>query len=187
MRIQTSTPAIPDRAKAEEVLLDILAVRGGRFAGKTLLYKTFYLAHLYFWEENDGVLTQYPVVHMPEGPGIDQGDDLIAGLIGTGRLKREVASDGPYREEVFELLQARPVDPSNPVQHAIRLALDFIGTRNARELCDEIHKRSTAWKRGHSGDELPIYLDVFTDEELGAVRKARQETEALFRAAFGEE
>lgn len=179
-------PAIPDRAAAEEVVLDILAVRGGRFASKTLLYKAFYLAHLYYWEENDGVLTKYPVVHMPEGPGIEHGDDLISGLISSGRLKKEVHAVGPYREEVFELLQPRPVDPSNPVQTAIRKALDFIGTKTARQVCDEIHERSRAWKQGGSGEDLPIYLDVFTDEEMDAVRSAQEETAALFRSTFGE-
>ena len=187
MRVTFEQPAIPDRAAAEEVLLDIIAVRGGRFESKTLLYKAFYLAHLYYWEAQEGVLTKYPVVHMPEGPGLERGDDLISGLILSGRITKDVDEYGPFRTECFTLVDARPVDPRNPRQAAIRKALDFIGTKTARQVCDEIHERSKSWKRGHSGDELPIYLDVFTDEELATVWASGKEVDALFSEAFGDE
>lgn len=185
MRVQFEVPAIPDRATAEEVILDIVAVRGGRFESKTLLYKAFYLAHLYYWEEHDGVLTHYPIVKMPNGPGLDDGDQLLAGLVSSGRLTREVEPFGPFHREVFTLVEPRPVDPGSARQEAIRKALAFIGTKSAKQVCDEVHEFSKSWQNGASGAELPIYMDLLTDADMGKLKEASSEVSDLFNRAFG--
>jgi hypothetical protein len=184
--IEVHLPANPDTSEAEEVILDIIALKGGEFAGKTLLYKAFYLAHLYYWEKQEGVLTRYPVVSMPEGPGIDDGDELIVGLLRAGRITRYVEPYGPYQREVFKLVAQRPVDPTSKRQDAVRDALAFIGNKTARQVCDEIHEFSTSWKASNLGDQLPIYLDLLTSEQRAAVRGAAKEVDDLFRETFGE-
>ena len=184
--VQIQTPAIPDTASAEEIILDIIAVKGGRFESKTLLYKAFYLAHLYYWVKHEGVLSHYPIVRMPNGPGIEQGDELIEGLVRSGRITRSVEPYGPYRTEVFTLVESRPIDPKSGRQDAVRDALAFIGTKTAKQVCDEIHEFSRSWRRGASGDELAIYLDLLTDDELVAVQTAAKEAGELLRQALGE-
>lgn len=182
--IQVQIPDIPDRAAAEELLLDIIAIKGGRFESKTLLYKAFYLAHLYYWEDNDGVLTHYPIVRMPNGPGLDRGDELLAGLVKAERLTRDIEPFGPYRTEVFTLVEPRAIDPSSPRQEAIRKALAFIGNKTATQVCDEIHEFSKSWKRGASGDELSIYLDLLTDVDLQRLDEASDEVGKLLKQAL---
>ncbi len=175
----------PAAEAAEEVLLDILAIKGGRHESKTLLYKAFYLAHLFYWGEHDGVLTKYPIVKMPQGPGIDAGDALIQGLIDRDLVHREIERKGPYRCEVFTLRVKREIDPENPRQQAVRAAVDFLGDKTAAEVSSWIHEFSRSWRDAPSGAELNIYLDLLTDEEFERVQRSSIEAAQLVRDAFG--
>ena len=58
---------------AKQVICAIVEAAGGKLEGQVRLYKAFYYAHLYCWENAaEGVLTDYPIVRMPNGPGIDR-------------------------------------------------------------------------------------------------------------------
>lgn len=171
---------------AQEVLLDIVALKGGRFEGKQLLYKAFYLAHLYFYARYEGVLTDYPIVRMPMGPGIDRGDDLLADLTERELLGRSFERVGPYPAEVYTLLAPRAVDMADPRQDAIRSALEFIGDKTAAQVSEEIHEYSRTWKETASGSEQSIYLDLLSDDEMEQVRASGQAAHDAVVSVFGE-
>ena len=44
---------------------------GDRIEGKTRLFKAFYFAHLFYARSAVDYLTDWPIVRMPQGPGID--------------------------------------------------------------------------------------------------------------------
>ena len=68
-----------DRAK--QVLVELIRAAGGEWTGKTRLYKAYYLAHFYYAETEPGYLTNWAVVKMPYGPGIECGDELLNELV----------------------------------------------------------------------------------------------------------
>lgn len=178
-------PRDPAADAAEEVLLDIIASKGGRYESKTLLYKAFYLAHLFYWEQHEGVLTKYPIVKMPQGPGIDDGDLLIQHLINRDLISREIERKGPYRCEVYALKAPREINPDNPQQMAVRAAVDFLDGKSASEASAWIHEFSRSWQAAGSGEQLDIYLDVLTDEEYAQVQQASVAAGRLVRDVFG--
>jgi hypothetical protein len=60
-----------DVDRAKRVLVDLIRAAGGEWRRKTRLYKAYYLAHLFYAEAETGDLTNWPVVKMPYGPGIE--------------------------------------------------------------------------------------------------------------------
>lgn len=179
-------PADPETENAKQVILDIIAAKGGRFAGKTLLFKAFYLAHLYYWLQAKGILTDYPIVKMPNGPGIDRGDDLLLQLLTEGLITQEYRQNGPYQETVYVLAKPYPVDPTDPRHKAALDAIDWIGERTAAEVCRIIHDFSRSWQRASDGEILPIYLDLLSEEEYQKMKQPDGEIDEILRIALGE-
>src|SRR5579872_6868508 len=91
------------QTKARDVILEILRNTDGEWNGKTKLFKAFYFAHLYYANERPGLLTDWPIARMPQGPGIDKGDALLAGLVRDGYLTVEHFHEGPYPENRYRL------------------------------------------------------------------------------------
>jgi hypothetical protein len=155
------------RTTAKEVILQILRDKGGQWAGKTKLFKTFYFAHLFYATDNPGILTTWPIARLPEGPGIDQSQKLFTELVQEGFLTIELFRDGPYPEYYYKLTQkgrdAQP--PSVDAQRAIHQATDFCYPKTAAELSQLTHDKSRCWKHGKDGDILDIYIDLIPDDE----------------------
>jgi hypothetical protein len=82
---------------AEQVVLGLIRAAGGEWEGKRRLYKGFYFAHLYFAEQNPGLLTDCPIARMPQGPGIHKVSELLSGLTGAGLLEMEKAGRAAAR------------------------------------------------------------------------------------------
>src|SRR5262249_21936706 len=101
------------QARAQDVILEILRVTDGEWTGKTKLFKAFYFAHLYFANENPGLLTDWPIARMPEGPGIDNSKLLFEELKQEGLITLEIVHEGPYPENRYRLTDkgkaAKPV------------------------------------------------------------------------------
>lgn len=83
----------PDRHKAKRLILEIIRqAKGG--LGKTQLFKAFWLSHLYYAQIARGYLTDWRIVRMPHGPGIDDGDDLLHELVEEGLITQRYESKG---------------------------------------------------------------------------------------------
>lgn len=170
---------------AKEVICEIIAASGGRLAGKVRLYKAFYFAHLYYWESGCGTLTDYPIVRLPQGPGIDGGDELLTELEREGRIEITEQSNGPYREQVFSISRSVELDPDDPRFRAIEEAVKWIEGKTGAELSAITHEYSRSWRQSTDGDVLDIYSDLLSDSEYQRVQQALVEAEDLVNGAFG--
>lgn len=101
-----------DRLLAKKIIVEIIRQAGGKWIGKTKLYKAFYFAHLYYFESAPDYLSDWPIVRMPNGPGIDSGDELLRELAATGVLTRDFVPEGPYRASRYHLSERQlPGEP----------------------------------------------------------------------------
>ena len=171
------------RVTPQDVILEILRVADGEWTGKTKLYKAFYFAHLYYANERPGLLTDWPIARMPEGPGIHQGDRLLNAIAEHGFLTVELSHEGPYPENRYRLTDKAGQVPRPPADasSAIKDAANFCLPRTATELSQLTHERSRSWKLGRDGDLLNIYIDTIPDDEY----QRRQDELARLEANFG--
>ncbi len=159
-----------DSDRAKQVLVELIRAAGGEWTGKTRLYKAYYLAHLYFAENEAGYLTNWPVVKMPYGPGIECGEELLNELVLSGVLAREHTALGPYTATAYRLTQ-KPLPGevlSAQALHAIEKTVSFVKEMGATELSDLTHEFSRSWNRAQDGQELNIYVDLIPDDEFDA-------------------
>jgi len=174
-----------DRRKAKAIIVEVVRQSGGEFSGQTRLYKAFLLAHLFYFKDCPGFLTEWPIVHMPHGHGIEAGPDLINELEVSGTLTTRIESDGPYPETVFA---SDPTENDSLLddddRHAIKKALAFIKGKSARELSDRIHDHSLSYKEGQSGRSLGIYIDTFPEiwinEQTDRYREMSRDVDKIF-------
>src|SRR5262245_15813426 len=97
-----------NKERAERVILEILRQAGTEGLGKTKLYKAFWLAHLYFARENPGFLSDWPIVRMPNGAGIDKGEMLLRELVENGQIALEQGQAGPLPVCICRSVDERP-------------------------------------------------------------------------------
>jgi hypothetical protein len=161
-----------ERDEAKRIVVGIIRDSGGVLYGTTRLYKIFYYAHLFHWEEQEGALTTYPIVHMPNGPGIDCGPSLIEELVVDGIVCSSTRQKGPYKEDVYTVDLARVADHLTAAEHAsIGRAITHVGNADTKKLSDDAHDASRAWSEAQSGRELNIYLDTLSDLEYAQMRE----------------
>lgn len=164
--------------EAKETILDLIAAAGGVMHGKVRLHKAFYFAHLFFWREADGVLTAHPIVRAPQGPFIDDGEQLIEELRRDGVISISTAPVGPFQETIYRLESPRSVDPETPRGRAINQAVELVLSRTAVDLSDLTHEHSVSWQTTENGREMDIYLDLLSDEQLSTMRRQIAELRA---------
>lgn len=169
---------------AIEVIKAIIKALGGEFCGKVRLYKAFYFAHLYYWQDFHRMLTDYPIVKMPQGPGIDAADTLIAEMIRQEELQVSYQNNGPYKENVYKLIKPFQTDPNDEKYQAVEKAVKFIQDKSAHELSELTHANSRSWINADDGEELNIYLDILDDEEYSRLKSNLDEAERLVMEAF---
>jgi hypothetical protein len=154
------------RTTAQQVILELIRCANGEWVGKKKLFKAFYIAHLYYAEEQPGLLTDWPIVRMPEGPGIDNSGKLFGELVQQGLLAIDVVHEGPFPDYHYKLT-AKASESSLPedARGAIKEAVDFAAPRSAEELTQITHERSRAWRETKDGDILDIYIDTIPEDE----------------------
>jgi hypothetical protein len=155
------------RTRAQDVILEILRNAGGEWTGKTKLFKAFYFAHLYYANERPGLLTDWPIARLPQGPGINDSHRLFSELVREGCLVVERIHEGPYPEYRYLLTEKGQnlERPPEDARVAIKDAADFCLPKTAAELSQLTHERSRSWIEGKDGDVLNIYIDTIPDDE----------------------
>src|SRR5437588_6601913 len=94
------------RTNARDVVLGLIRkAPKGIWKGKTKLFKAFYFAHLYYARSYPGILTDWPIARMPEGPGIHNASELFEALVQEGYLIVEGIEDGPYPEFCYRITE----------------------------------------------------------------------------------
>ena len=170
---------------AHDVVVEIVRQAGGELTGKSRLFQAFYLAHLFYADAEPGYLTDWPIVRMPNGPGIDASDVLLGALQARGLLRVDTVPIGPYWAAAYKLVEkvALPELPEAATK-AIREAVEFVKSRSAAEMTELTHEYSRSWAEARDGQELNIYVDLIPDD---AYERRRLDLEALDRrvlAAF---
>ena len=177
------------KSTAESVLLEILRQADGEWTGKTRLFKAFYFAHLFYGLQRPGLLTDWPIVRMPQGPGIDNSDELFTRLIEGGLLTSEmVHGEGPYSEYRYRLtdqgLRALPVP--DDAARAIEKSVLFCKDKSSGQLSQLTHDHSRSWIEGKDGDILDIDIDLISEEEYAKRQAELTRMEATLAGIFQE-
>ena len=175
-----------ERQRAKEIILEIIRASGGKFEGKIRLYKTFMFAHLYHFEDHNRILSNWPIVHMPQGHGIDDADSLIAELANERKLSVSYKPNGPYQEAQYETTSSNNSwFLTQEAIESIKRSAEFVRGKSATQLSDYVHENSRSWNVGDSGKELNIYIDALSDEEYsqeqGHIGRISESIEAIFR------
>jgi len=182
-------PDAKDRKLAEQVILEIARQSpGDEIIGKTRVFKAFYLAHLFYADEFPGYLTEWPIVRMPHGPGVEGFDELIAALVRSGILEAETTRVGPYPSTKYRAtkkgLQQREL--SDNAVKAVRQAVEFIEGKTGAQLSDITHEFSISWNEAKDGVELNIYKDLLDDEEHAKMKGAVADLDTELEEAWGQ-
>jgi hypothetical protein len=163
---------LSERDRAKQVICAIIDAAGGRVNGKLRLYKAFYYAHLIYFQNGPGiVLTGYPIVKMPMGPGIDNATELLGEMQDDGMILIEARTNGEYDEFVFTLKGSNPISQESPEYDAVKQAADIVKGKTAKQLSDETHTVSRSWRDAANGDELNIYVDPMSDDEFRQMKQ----------------
>jgi hypothetical protein len=155
------------RTDAKRVILELIRKADGELTGKTRLFKAFYFAHLIYFEKNPGLLTNWPIARMPQGPGIHKSEELFQQLEIDGYLTIERTHENIYPEYRYRLTPKAVEIGSLPddADQAIQRAVDFVKDKSASQLSQLTHEYSRSWIEGKSGDILDIYIDFIPDDE----------------------
>lgn len=176
---------VESKLRAKRIIIEIIRQGGGQLDGHTRLFKAFYFAHLYYFQHNPGLLSDWPIVHMPNGPGIETGRELIEELVSAGVVVKEVIYEGPYESARFRLVGNPPTCLDENEVKSIRDAVSFVKGKSATELSDLLHEHSRSWNNGRSGRPLNIYIDILEDArydaEMDRMGRLREEIASVFR------
>jgi len=156
-----------EKETAKQVILEIIRQAGGTLNYKTSLFKAFYHAHLHFAENQPGYLSTWPIVRMSRGPGIDQFDVLIGELLAEGAIETQQIECGDYEGFQFRIGKStsrRNVLPPGAID-SIAYGVQQVKGKTAKQVSDESHAVSRAWRESRDGDELNIYTDLLGPAE----------------------
>lgn len=159
-----------DNQRAKEIIAEIVrASPGGSISSKTRLYKAFYFAHLYYAKDQPDYLSDWPIVRMPYGPGIDGSDELIREMADEGTINAVSRFDGgPFPSNEYRIAESKKT-PSTLLSleaiSAIQKAVAFVQDKSSAELSTLTHERSRAWQEAADGEILDVYIDLMSDDE----------------------
>ena len=171
-----------NRTRAMQVLLEIVKQSpGDEVTGKTKVFKAFYYAHLYYAYGSANYLTDWPIVRMPRGPGIDDFKQLISPMVEQGVVEIEDTMVGPFPSVTFRAtgkpMDAPPLEPA--AVEAIRSAVELVAGKTAAELSELTHNHSRSWQTTNDGEEQNIYIDLVKEDDwVDALQKNVQAVKA---------
>ena len=171
-----------DKKRAKAIIVEIIRQAGGRFRNKTNLFKAFWRAHVAYASSHLLPLSDWPIVRMPQGPGIDRFDQLIGELMAEGVVETEEEPCGEFTRIVFHLATEGEGDLGPDEIEAIRAGVDAVSGQTAARVSDDSHDESRAWQGAKNGDEIDVFLDVMSDEEYAARERRMNELAEVFNA-----
>jgi hypothetical protein len=175
----------PNRDRAKRIILEIVR-QAGDGIGKTKLYKAFWLAHLYYVKGQKGYLSDWPIIRMPNGPGIDEGNALVQELERDGFIRRSSRTVlGPFVEDCCSATTKELADDlPEPAIQAIREAVAFVENASATSLSNLSHDMSRSWRESEDRQELNIYSDLVPDDAFIEQREVAEKLNDAFDEMF---
>lgn len=173
----------PDKERAKRIILEILRHAGE--LGKTKLFKAFWLSHLYYCKAANGYLSDWPIVRMPNGPGIDRAEMLLSEMVRGEFLSLTHLPKGPFTE-INCRLSGKPIegDLGPSAAEAIRKAVADVKTCTAEEISELSHELSRSWKNTPNGSELDIYSDLIPDDVYDERRQELMVMKKTYESLF---
>jgi hypothetical protein len=165
--------------RAKRIIWEILRQAGGELS-KAKLFKAFWLAHLYYCKMARGYLSDWPIVRLPTGPGIDRADRLLLELAEAGHVVQNHVPRGPFVEISCQTTtKVMSGELPGEAVAAIQAAVDDVKKHSAEEISEWSHEFSRSWRNTPNGSELDIYSDLIPDDvyeerkqELAEMKKA---------------
>jgi hypothetical protein len=155
-----------NRDRAKRIIVELVRQAGGVFYNKTNLFKGFWRAHLAYADQNHGYLSNWPIVRMPRGPGIDNFDHLLAEMLRDDWLATDEKEFDGKVAMVFTLGQQSPnTGLDNRQIEAVKAGVKAVKYKSADFVSDRSHEDSRVWYEAANGQTLDIYLDLVPDEE----------------------
>ena len=174
----------PNRDLAKRIILEIVS-QAGEGIGRTKLFKAFWLAHLYYANKENGYLSDWPVIRMPNGPGIDEGHTLLRELVAAGLLRCPSRPEGPFQEITCILTETElPKDLSEAAIQAVQDAVAYVVPLSATRLTELSHEMSRSWQETENGRELNIYSDLVPDELFIEQREVAEKLDQAYDEMF---
>lgn len=173
-----------NKEHAKQIIVEIVRQAGGDI-GKTKMFKSFWLAHLFYAQKAKGYLSDWPIVRMPMGPGIHRGDRLIDELLEEGKLERTYEQKGPFRE-----INCRLIDRSTNAELtaeavlAIREAVEYVKGHTAESISELSHEFSRSWNMLDDGEAMNIYTDLIPDDEYQQKKEELVELKKAYEDLF---
>jgi len=171
-----------DREKALQLMYEIIRQSKGGLQGKARLFKAFYLANLIHAHNAPVCLCDWPIVKMPNGPGIHEFPALIAELVDRGWVEQRDIQIGPYPSTEFRVVREDVATTfSETEKESIRGAVEYVRSKTASELSDETHEFSRTWQESDIGAALDVYVDLIRETEFQKREQAIEELKKIFR------
>lgn len=172
-----------DRAKA--IIVEIIRQAGGTFQKKTNLFKAFWQSHVAYAREHHKDLSNWPIVRMPNGPGIDRFEILLGELMTEGAVEIEEVDFGNNRIGLrFHALPEFSVDLEPEAVEAIKAGVQYVDGELAVSVSEKSHVESRAWNAARDGHELDVTLDAIPEDEYQAMKKKFQSRRETFKNAI---
>ena len=123
---------------------------------------------------------------MPNGPGIDQGQELLDSLEKAGLVRKTAHADPePFREYRSKLSPSAVLAPLSPeAERAIREAVATVGPMSAAAASEFSHEYSKSWRAASGGEELNIYADPIPVEDYEQPRDDGAKASVEFASLF---
>lgn len=155
---------------AKDLILKIISCAGPEgLIGRVRLFKAFYYSHLNYMRTTGHLLTRWPIIHMPYGPGIDNSELLTDELIDEKSIDVTLI-DGT---KCYKLGNNVTLSLFNlKAEKAIDQAVRYVISKTAKFLSDKTHETSRSWKKTTNGEIQSIAVDTVTDEQYQAIEKA---------------
>lgn len=175
----------PNKERAKRIIVEIIRQAGGQITRKTALFKAFYFAHLFYAESEPGYLSDWPIVRMPHGPGIESANELIKELTDNGFIRTDHTPIGPYKAITFRTTQKELSEPElhSAEVAAIRRAVNLVKNMSAAELTDLTHEFSRSWNEAKHGERMDIYVDSIPEDEFDNREQELAELEEAWKSA----
>ncbi|MBI1903011.1 MAG: hypothetical protein HYS13_18080 [Planctomycetia bacterium] len=161
-------PRKRDKERAKRIIVEIVRQAGGRFAQKTNLFKAFWKAHVEYARKHVMPLSNWPIVRMPKGPGIDRFNELLGELISQGIIEPEERIIGGNPAFVFNLADSSAYEGelNADERKAIKKGVAAVVNKSASKVSKASHRQSRAWEKAKDGDQLDLVLDTIPEREF---------------------
>lgn len=168
-----------DKERAKAIIVEIIRQAGGRFRNKTNLFKAFWRAHVAYAGSHLAPLSDWPIVRMPMGPGIDRFNALLGELMLENVVEAEQVQHGDFTGFIFHLLPGAPETLTPEEIEAVKTGVQSVDGKSAGDVSDDSHDHSRAWQSAKDGDELDVFLDVIPEDEYREREKRLRELVAV--------